>query len=517
MEKLFRSSSTVDYIVENATSGTNTSENWEKIMEVCDYVKNTPNSDADVIRSILKRLNCNIPHNAILALTLLDACIKNCDRNFHLKVCSRDFEAEIKRILKKGHPKVVEKMQLLLKEWSENIFKNDPEFGLIPSLYSSLRNKNGNFLNEPAQTNSTISGIDRPNCVTDLQSECDLAKAIELSLKVSGSPYFSSVYPSVTKSSSTTLPEVTKEPRKVRALYDFTAAEDNELTFKAEEIILVLEDKDANWWKGSNHRGEGLFPANFVCDLNAETQHEPEHSLKSKKKVQFDEEVEVITFAAAEFEPEIDEGKIDRTIDLLHEADPTGERPDSEELLVLEESCLTMIPLINKELEKIDRQIASLTEGNRHLLGALNLYQTLKKDSADVSYNAYLVSDMRYPYSVAQYHAVPGNYISPDSYQPMSASHTVERYLTPMPASGVLQSTIPTGVVHSTPYIPYDTALQTSYASISHTETAVPMSTANFTAPLLSRDQNGMYYSDIAISSMPTSSASSKFQHQPAP
>lgn len=54
-----------------------------------------------------------------------------------------------------------------------------------------------------------------------------------------------------------------------------------------------------------------------------------------KKSVQFDEEVKVKTLAA-EVEPEIDEGKIDQTIHLLHEADPTGERPDSQELLTLE-------------------------------------------------------------------------------------------------------------------------------------------------------------------------------------
>lgn len=109
--------------------------------------------------------------------------------------------------------------------------------------------------------------------------------------------------------------------------------------------VFVTDDSDPNWWKGSNHRGEGLFPANFVTsDLDAE----PEPSVReSSKRVQFNEKVAVATLeetASSEAEVEIDEAKIDRLLQLLHEADPTGERNDPDDLKTLE-GILTIIRL----------------------------------------------------------------------------------------------------------------------------------------------------------------------------
>ncbi|XP_054010770.1 signal transducing adapter molecule 1 isoform X3 [Hylaeus anthracinus] len=387
---LFQNSSPFDADVEKATSEKNMSEEWGKIMDICDKVGTSTQSAKDCLRSIVKRLYSPDPHIVIQALTLLDACVSNCGKTFHLEIASRNFENDLRKLVNHSQPQIAERTKGLLKKWAEGDFKSDPQLNLIPSLYNKLRNEGHKFT-----TLSDMKSLLRknPNVVTNSQEEEDLAKAIELSLKETkaqsqvlsshsspASKKSTSLYPNVSSALGTSS---SSEGRKVRALYDFEAAEDNELTFLAGEIINILDDSDPNWWKGTNHRGEGLFPSNFVtADLSVEPEQFTKVEVKTVKR-----EPEVI-------EVEIDERKMDKLLHLLHEADPQCDTSDPQEMIDLEEQVTAMGPLIDAALEKVDRRHAQLTQLSSDLVDALNLYHTLMREPPPPTSSSYTLPKM---------------------------------------------------------------------------------------------------------------------------
>ncbi|XP_066498279.1 GRB2-related adapter protein 2a [Hoplias malabaricus] len=54
---------------------------------------------------------------------------------------------------------------------------------------------------------------------------------------------------------------------QVKALYDFTAEEEDELGFNSGDIIEVLDRSDPSWWKGRLRGHIGLFPANYTTQF----------------------------------------------------------------------------------------------------------------------------------------------------------------------------------------------------------------------------------------------------------
>jgi len=426
---LFSNSTPFDNDVEKITDEKNTSEDWGMIMDFCDRVQATKDGPRDCLKSIIKRLNHQDPHVVIQAITLLDAVVNNCGKPFRLEIASREFENDFRKLLgNRSHQRVQERLKGMLRGWAEGDFKSDPQLALIPSLYNQLQKEGIDFSSASSSSHSkkkSSSAIPKdPNVVSNQQEEDDIAKAIQLSLqesKASSSqqPHRSSTYsganaPSSNQGNSSLYPSANapmdlgsflastsgspspgsasnvnkKEEKKARALYDFEAAEDNELTFKAGEIVIIIDDSDANWWKGSNHRGEGLFPANFVTkDLEEEPAQFKEEKQKQQRRrsVTFNEEVEVATLREDVTDPtkqsaavvEISENQIDQVMSMLNEADPTAPESDPIELQQLEQQVNGMGPLIDAELELVDRRHAQLTRISTELVDALNLYHQL--------------------------------------------------------------------------------------------------------------------------------------------
>ncbi|KAM9973382.1 hypothetical protein ACTFIR_012758 [Dictyostelium discoideum] len=58
------------------------------------------------------------------------------------------------------------------------------------------------------------------------------------------------------------------EPIWVRALYDYDAADDKEISFKENDVICITQDFEDGWWNGDLNGNVGRVPANYFEYLN---------------------------------------------------------------------------------------------------------------------------------------------------------------------------------------------------------------------------------------------------------
>lgn len=130
-------------------------------MEICDLINESSDTARDAMKAIRKRLQQNAGKNnqvIMFTLTVLETCVKNCGKAFHVLVAQRDFIQELVKLIgpKNDPPMVVqEKVLSLIQTWAD-AFKNQPDLNGVTQMYMELKNKGIEFPQPDAENMAPI-------------------------------------------------------------------------------------------------------------------------------------------------------------------------------------------------------------------------------------------------------------------------------------------------------------------------------------------------------------------------
>ncbi|KAK9502669.1 hypothetical protein O3M35_011393 [Rhynocoris fuscipes] len=136
--------------IEQATDGSLASENWALNMEICDLINETEEGPKDAIKAIRKRLQQSVGKNytiVMFTLTVLETCVKNCGKRFHILVCNKEFISELVKLIgpKNGPPTAVqEKVLSLIQSWVDAFHQHQDLNGVV-QVYQELKIKGIEF------------------------------------------------------------------------------------------------------------------------------------------------------------------------------------------------------------------------------------------------------------------------------------------------------------------------------------------------------------------------------------
>ncbi|XP_077427963.1 target of Myb1 membrane trafficking protein isoform X2 [Vanacampus margaritifer] len=150
--------------IEQATSGSRQSEDWGLNMEICDIINETDEGPRDAIKAIKKRIVGNKNFSEImLALTVLETCVKNCGHRFHVFVASQEFieGVLVRAILPKYNPPTAlhDRVLSLIQSWAD-AFRTSPSLAGVVYVYDDLRRRGLEF---PMTDLDALSPIHTPS------------------------------------------------------------------------------------------------------------------------------------------------------------------------------------------------------------------------------------------------------------------------------------------------------------------------------------------------------------------
>lgn len=166
----------VTHLIDIATdAATQPSENWTMFMEICDLINSSEEGPKDAIKAIRKKFATKNPPTIKLSLSLIETCVKNCGKRFHIHIATKDFLQDFIKIISPKHsPPIDLQMTVLglLQTWAY-AFQTSPELKEVCKQYQELKNKGVEFppLDVEKATQAHIPAKSTPTvAVTDLRN-----------------------------------------------------------------------------------------------------------------------------------------------------------------------------------------------------------------------------------------------------------------------------------------------------------------------------------------------------------
>ncbi|XP_061702947.1 target of Myb protein 1 isoform X3 [Syngnathoides biaculeatus] len=164
--------------IEIATSSSLPSEDWSLNMEICDMINTSEEGPKDAVRAIKKRIVGNKNFKEImLALTVLETCVKNCGYRFHILVTTRDFieGVLVRSIIPRNNPPLIvhDRVLSIIQAWAD-AFRSSPDLTGVVSVYEDLRRKGLEF---PMTELDGYPSVQAPKRVGALKAELGVVRS----------------------------------------------------------------------------------------------------------------------------------------------------------------------------------------------------------------------------------------------------------------------------------------------------------------------------------------------------
>jgi ADP-ribosylation factor-binding protein GGA len=174
--------------ITNACSPENYEPNLALCLEIADLINAKKGSaPREAAVSIVAYINHRNPNVSLLALSLLDICVKNCGYPFHLQISTKDFLNELVRRFPERPPirntRVQNKILELIEEWRRTICETSKyreDLGFVRDMHRLLHLKGYQFPEVRREDAAVLNPSDNLKSAEEMESEEREAQSAKL-------------------------------------------------------------------------------------------------------------------------------------------------------------------------------------------------------------------------------------------------------------------------------------------------------------------------------------------------